>query len=89
LASGRGGLISPNERNSMSAINLLQQKMEVVDARKITVSDIVLDTDGNQVRSIRIFGDPTVSGSPAPFIEVVCRSANKIDLEIQAPGFKF
>ncbi len=73
----------------MSSISLQYQKMEVADSRLITVSDLVQDTDGSWVRSIRIYGDPVVNGAPTGFIEVVTRSANKDDLLIQAPGFKY
>jgi hypothetical protein len=73
----------------MSSISILQQKLEVTDARLITVSDVVQDTDGSWVRSIRFYGDPVVTGAPTAFVEIVSRSENKADLEIQAPGFKY
>jgi hypothetical protein len=73
----------------MSNISLRYQKVEVSDARLITVSDLVQDTDGSWVRTVRIYGDPIVNGAPTGFIEVVTRSDNKEDLTIQAPGFKY
>ncbi|WP_316207408.1 hypothetical protein [Bradyrhizobium sp. SZCCHNR3118] len=74
----------------MSSINMLQQKLEITDTRLITVSDLVQDaTDGTWIRSVRFYGDPTVNGAPTQFVEIVTRSENKADLEIQAPGFKF
>jgi hypothetical protein len=73
----------------MSNITLQYQKMEIGDARLITVSDLVQDTDGSWVRSVRFYGDPIVNGAPTGFIEIVSRSDNKDDLEIQAPGFKY
>jgi hypothetical protein len=73
----------------MSSISILQQKLEVTDARLITVSDLVQDTDGTWVRTVRFYGDPVVTGAPTAFAEIVSRSENKADLEIQAPGFKY
>ena len=73
----------------MSSINLQYQKVEVMDARLITVSDLVQDADGSWVRSIRFYGDPIVNGAPSAFAEIVTRSDNKDDLLIQAPGFKY
>ncbi|WP_316196584.1 hypothetical protein [Bradyrhizobium sp. SZCCHNS3053] len=73
----------------MSSINILQQKLEIADARLITVSDLVQDTDGSWVRAVRIYGDPVANGSPTLFTEIVSRSNNRADLEVQAPGYKF
>ncbi|WP_439357799.1 hypothetical protein [Bradyrhizobium sp. DASA03007] len=73
----------------MTDISLRYQKMEVSDTRLITVSDLVQDTDGSWVRSVRFYGDPIVNGAPTGFVEILTRSDNKDDLEIQAPGFKY
>jgi hypothetical protein len=73
----------------MSSISIVHQKLDVEDVRLITVSDLVQDTDGNWIRIIKFYGDPIVSGAPTAFIEIACRSANKGDLTIQAPGFKY
>ncbi|MGJ4953042.1 hypothetical protein [Bradyrhizobium sp. HKCCYLS20291] len=73
----------------MSAISTLHQKVNIEDARLITVSDLVQDTDGNWLRTIRFYGDPITNGAPTVMFEVQSRSARKDDLTIQAPGFKF
>jgi hypothetical protein len=73
----------------MSSISIQSQKLEVADARLITVSDLVQETDGTWVRSIRFYGDPIVNGAPQTFVEIVSRSENKSDLTIQAPGFNY
>ena len=73
----------------MSSISIVHQKLDVEDVRLITVSDIVTDTDGEQIRVIKFYGDPIVNGAPTAFVEIACRSSNKDDLTIQAPGFKF
>jgi hypothetical protein len=73
----------------MSTINIVHQKLDVADVRQITVSDLVQDTDGSWIRTVKFYGDPVVNGAPTPFVEIVSRSANKSDLTIQAPGFKF
>ncbi|WP_315729817.1 hypothetical protein [Bradyrhizobium sp. SZCCHNRI2010] len=73
----------------MSDVSILHQKFNLEDARLITVSDLVQGTDGAWIRTIRFYGDPVVNGAPTAFIEVQSRSANKDDLSIQAPGFKF
>jgi hypothetical protein len=73
----------------MSAITTLSQKVNVEDARLITVSDLVQDTDGKWLRTIRFYGDPINNGAPTVMFEVQSRTANKDDLTIQAPGFKF
>lgn len=73
----------------MSTISILHQKINLEDARLITVSDVVLDTDGNYLRTVRFYGDPIANGAPTAFAEIQCRSANQADLEIQAPGYKF
>ena len=73
----------------MSSISILHQKLNLEDARLITVSDVVLDTDGKYIRTVRFYGDPVTNGAPTAFAEIVCRSANHADLEIQAPGYKF
>jgi hypothetical protein len=53
------------------------------------VSDLVQGTDGVWVRTIRFYGDPITNGAPTAFAEIVMRSDNQVDLEIQAPGFKY
>lgn len=73
----------------MSNISLQYQKLEITDARLITVSDLVQDTDGSWVRTIRFYGDPIINGAPTGFTEIVTRSSNKDDLLVQAPGFKY
>ncbi|WFU52301.1 hypothetical protein QA639_21580 [Bradyrhizobium pachyrhizi] len=73
----------------MSSITLVHQKLQVEDARLITVSDIVAGTDGVYVRTVKFYGDPYVSGAPTALAEIVLRSENIADLEIQAPGFKY
>ncbi len=73
----------------MSALTTLSQKVNLEDARLITVSDLVQDTDGNWLRTVRFYGDPFANGSPTVMFEVQSRSANKDELTIQAPGFKF
>jgi hypothetical protein len=73
----------------MSTISILHQKFNLEDARLITVSDVVLDTDGKYLRTVRFYGDPIANGAPTAFAEIQCRSANQADLEIQAPGYKF
>lgn len=73
----------------MSGLSIQYQKVEIADARLITVSDLVQDTDGSWVRSIRFYGDPVTNGAPTGFIEIVTRSDNKDDLLVQAPGFKY
>ncbi|BBB99776.1 MULTISPECIES: hypothetical protein [Bradyrhizobium] len=73
----------------MSSISIVHQKLQVEDARLVTVSDLVQDTDGKWLRIVKFYGDPTVNGAPTAFVEVAVRSSSKADLEIQAPGFKF
>jgi hypothetical protein len=74
----------------MSSMTTQYQKLQIDDARLITVSDLVLDADGTTwVRTIRFYGDPVANGAPTAFAEIVTRSDNKEDLEIQAPGFKY
>jgi hypothetical protein len=72
----------------MSELTLVHQKLKVTDVKLITVSEIVAD-NGEQVRIVKFYGDPIVSGAPTPFAEIECRSSLKANLEIQAPGFKF
>jgi hypothetical protein len=73
----------------MSAISLTHQTLDVSGVRLITVSDIVTDPDGNTLRIIKFYGDPAVNGAATEFVQIACRSTTKLDLEIQAPGFKF
>jgi hypothetical protein len=73
----------------MSSISIVHQKFDLDDARLVSVSDLVQDTDGSWLRVVRFYGDPIVNNAPTAFIEVSVRSDNKSDLEIQAPGFKF
>ncbi|WP_029083418.1 hypothetical protein [Bradyrhizobium sp. th.b2] len=73
----------------MSTISIIHQKFQVEDARLITVSDLVQDTDGKWLRIVKFNGDPVVNGAPTAFTEIAVRSGTKTDLEIQAPGFKF
>jgi hypothetical protein len=73
----------------MSTLTTQYQKMQIDDARLITVSDLVQGTDGVWVRTIRFYGDPITNGAPTAFAEIVMRSDNQVDLEIQAPGFKY
>ena len=73
----------------MSSISILHQKINLEDCRLITVSDVVLDTDGKYIRIVKFYGDPVANGAPTAFAEIACRSANHADLEIQAPGYKF
>jgi hypothetical protein len=73
----------------MSSISIVHQKLDVEDVRLITVSDIVQDTGGNWIRLIKFYGDPVANGAPTSFVEIASRSANKDDLTIQAPGFKY
>jgi hypothetical protein len=89
VASGRGDLLFKKEHRSMSSLSILSQKFNLEDCRLITVSDIVVDADGKYLRTIRFYGDPVTNGAPTIFTEVVCRTANETELEIQAPGYKF
>ncbi|ARQ95355.1 hypothetical protein [Bradyrhizobium phage BDU-MI-1] len=73
----------------MTTIALTHQKLQIEDARLITVSDLVQDGDGKWIRIVKFHGDPVTNGAATPFAEIVVRSDNKTDLEIQAPGFKF
>ncbi|SHH05917.1 hypothetical protein [Bradyrhizobium erythrophlei] len=73
----------------MSSISIVHQKLDIEDVRLINVSDIVQDTDGEWIRIVKFYGDPVVNGAPTAFAEIACRSANKDDLTIQAPGFKY
>ncbi|MGJ4945082.1 hypothetical protein ACQR1W_31275 [Bradyrhizobium sp. HKCCYLS1011] len=74
----------------MSDLSILHTKMNLEDGRLITVSDLVQDpVDGKWLRTIRFYGDPITNGAPTVMFEVQTRSANKDDLTIQAPGFKF
>ena len=73
----------------MSSISILHQKIQMEDARLITVSDLVQDTDGKWYRIVKFYRDPVVNQAPTAFAEVSVRSDTKTDLEIQAPGFKF
>lgn len=72
----------------MTDISLIHQKLQITDVKLITVSDIV-DDAGEQLRVIKFYGDPVVSGAPTAFVEIACRGAVKENLEIQAPGFKY
>jgi hypothetical protein len=73
----------------MTSIALVHQKLQIEDARLITVSDLVQDTEGKWIRVVKFYGDPVSNGAATAFAEVTVRSDNKVDLEIQAPGFKY
>jgi hypothetical protein len=73
----------------MSAFSVTQQKIDASDIRLIQVGDLVQDTDGTYLRTVRFYGDPYVANAPTLLLEVMTRSANRADLVVATPAAGF